>query len=87
MGNSQLAEATAFRNATLQGAYLVLAARALGLDTGPVSGFDHDAVDAAFFDGQPNVRSNFVATIGYGDPDSIFARSPRPPFERFNQIA
>lgn len=85
-GNTELSQATAFRNATLQGAYLVLAARALGLDTGPISGFDHAAVDAAFFPGQPSVRSNFIATIGYGDPTSIFARSPRPPFERFNRI-
>ena len=85
-GNTELSEATAFRNATLQGAYLVLAARALGLDTGPISGFDHAAVDAAFFSGQPSVRSNFIATIGYGDPASIFARRPPPPVARRNRI-
>lgn len=85
-GDPQLAQVTAFRNSSLQGAYLLLAARALGLDTGPMSGFDNVAVDAAFFADTPHVRSNFIATIGYGDPASIFARSPRPDFARFNQI-
>ncbi len=85
-GDPQLAQVTAFRNSSLQGAYLLLAARALGLDTGPMSGFDNAAVDAAFFANTPHIRSNFIATIGYGDPASIFARSPRPEFARFNQI-
>ncbi|QUL38324.1 malonic semialdehyde reductase [Erythrobacter sp. JK5] len=76
----------AFRNSSLQGAYLMLAARAIGLDCGPMSGFDADAVNAAFFADQPRHRVNFICSIGYGDPDSIFDRSPRPDFERFNTI-
>jgi 3-hydroxypropanoate dehydrogenase len=78
--------AHAFRNSSLQGAYLIMAARALGLDTGPMSGFDNAAVDAAFFADQPNVKSNFISTIGHGDPSTVFERLPRPEFERFNQI-
>lgn len=85
-GNDALIEATAFRNSSLQGGYFILAARALGLDTGPMSGFDSGAVDAAFFADQPTVRTNFISTLGYGDPASIFERSPRPAFERFNRI-
>ena len=77
----------ALRNSSLQGAYLILAARALGLDTGPMSGFDADKVDAAFFAGQPKVRTNFITTLGYGDPATIFDRSPRPDFATFNTIA
>lgn len=84
-GNEALIEKTAFRNSSLQGAYLIIAARALGLDTGPMSGFDHDAVDRAFFGGT-SYKSNFIATIGYGDPSTIFERSPRPGFDRFNRI-
>ena len=84
--NPELAYATAFRNSSLQGAYFILAARALGLDTGPMSGFANDAVDAAFFGDQPNVKSNFISTLGYGDPATIFERSPRPGFDRFNRI-
>jgi 3-hydroxypropanoate dehydrogenase len=80
-----LAEKTAFRNSSLQGGYFILAARALGLDTGPMSGFNNDAVDDAFFAGT-TVKSNFISTIGYGDPSSIFERSPRPEFGRFNKI-
>jgi 3-hydroxypropanoate dehydrogenase len=76
----------AFRNSSLQGAYLLIAARAIGLDTGPMSGFDPDAVAAAFFADTPDVRPNFIATLGHGDPSTIFARSPRPDFERFNRI-
>jgi 3-hydroxypropanoate dehydrogenase len=86
-GNEPLREATAFRNSSLQGAYLILAARAIGLDTGPMSGFDNAAVDAAFFADTPRVKSNFIVTLGYGDPASIFGRSPRPGFETFNSIA
>jgi 3-hydroxypropanoate dehydrogenase len=78
--------ANAFRNSSLQGAYLMLAARALGLDCGPMSGFDNAAVDAEFFADQPNVRSNFICAIGHGDPASIFGRSPRPEFDVFNRI-
>lgn len=85
VGNDALIEKTAFRNSSLQGGYFILAARALGLDTGPMSGFNNDAVDGAFFAGT-KVKSNFISTIGYGDPASIFDRSPRPGFERFNKI-
>lgn len=84
-GNTALTEATAFRNSSLQGGYFILAARALGLDTGPMSGFDNAAVDQAFFAGT-KVKSNFISTIGYGDPASIFDRSPRPGFDRFNKF-
>jgi 3-hydroxypropanoate dehydrogenase len=80
-----VAEATAFRNSSLQGAYFMLAARALGLDTGPMSGFNPDAVDEAFFAGT-TIKSNFISTLGTGDPASIFARLPRPGFDRFNTV-
>lgn len=80
-----LAEATAFRNSSLQGAYFMLAARALGLDAGPMSGFSNEAVDAAFFAGT-TVKSNFISTLGVGDPSTIFDRSPRPGFDRFNTV-
>ncbi len=76
----------AFRNSSLQGAYLMLAARALGLDCGPMSGFDAAAVEAAFLADEPRHRVNFICSIGYGDPASIFDRSPRPDFARFNRI-
>ena len=76
----------AFRNSTLQGAYLMLAARAVGLDCGPMSGFDADAVNAAFFADEPRHRVNFICSVGYGDPESIFDRSPRPDFDTFNTI-
>ena len=76
----------AMRNSSLQGGYFILAARALGLDTGPMSGFDNDAVDAEFFPDQPTVKSNFISTLGYGDPATIFDRSPRPEFSKFNRI-
>jgi 3-hydroxypropanoate dehydrogenase len=76
----------ALRNSTLQGAYLLMAARAIGLDTGPMSGFDNAKVDEAFFSDQPMVKSNFIATLGYGDSSSIFPRLPRPAFEQFNRI-
>ena len=79
-------EEGAFRNSSLQGAYIMLAARALGLDCGPMSGFDADAVNAAFFADAPRHRVNFLCSIGYGDPASIFDRSPRPDFETFNTI-
>jgi 3-hydroxypropanoate dehydrogenase len=76
----------ALRNSSLQGAYLILAARALGLDTGPMSGFDNAAVNAAFFADSPAVKSNFISTLGYGDAATIFDRSPRPGFDTFNTI-
>jgi len=78
--NDSLAATTAFRNGTLQGAYLIIAARALGLDTGPMSGFDNATVDAAFF-GTNGWRSNFLVNIGHGDPAGLYPRSPRLPFD------
>jgi 3-hydroxypropanoate dehydrogenase len=85
--DAEARKAHALRNSSLQGAYFLIAARALGWDTGPMSGFDPAAVDAAFFAGQPSVHANFIATFGKGDPASIFGRSPRPEFGQFNQIA
>src|SRR5215470_7636255 len=76
VGNDPLIESTAFRNGTLQGAYFILAARALGLDCGPMSGFDNARVDAAFFAGT-TVKSNFLVNLGHGDPAKLFPRSPR----------
>lgn len=76
---------TMMRNATLQGAYLILAARALGLDCGPMSGFDHATVDAAFFAGT-TVKSNFLCALGTGATDQLFARLPRLPFAEACQI-
>jgi 3-hydroxypropanoate dehydrogenase len=79
-GNDALVHTTAFRNGTLQGAYFILAARALGLDCGAMSGFDNAKVDAAFFpDG--HVKSNFLINIGHGDPSKLFERSPRFAFD------
>ncbi len=77
---------SAMRNSTLQGGYLIMAARAVGLDCGPMSGFDNAAVDADFFADEPRWRSNFICSIGYGDPASIFPRSPRPEFDQFNRL-
>jgi 3-hydroxypropanoate dehydrogenase len=75
-----LAESTAFRNGTLQGAYFIIAARAVGLDCGPMSGFDNARVDAAFFpDGR--FKSNFLINLGYGDPAKLFPRNPRLSFD------
>lgn len=79
-GDAQVAEITAFRNGTLQGGYFMIAARSLGLDCGPMSGFDNAGVDKEFFpDGQ--VRSNFICAIGHGDPEGVFERSPRLSFD------
>jgi 3-hydroxypropanoate dehydrogenase len=79
--NPRLADMTASRNSTLQGAYLILAARALGLDTGPMSGFDNALVDAEFFpDGR--YRSNFLVSLGYGEPSALHPRGPRLSFEQ-----
>lgn len=80
VGNQPLIDATAFRNSTLQGGYLIMAARALGLDCGPMSGFDADKLDAAFFAGTL-VKANFVCSLGQGDPSKLFPRSPRLSFE------
>ncbi|MEM5298467.1 malonic semialdehyde reductase [Burkholderia sp. JPY481] len=86
VGNERLIADTAFRNSTLQGGYLILAARALGLDTGPMSGFDQAKVDAAFFTGT-TVKSNFLINLGYGDPSKLFPRSPRFSFDEAARIA
>jgi 3-hydroxypropanoate dehydrogenase len=75
----ELADVTAKRNATLQGAYLILAARSLGLDCGPMSGFDNAKVDQEFFG--PEVKSNFLCNLGYGDPAGLQPRLPRLDFE------
>jgi nitroreductase len=85
VGNQPLIESTAFRNSSLQGAYLMLAARALGLDCGPMSGFDADKVNAAFF-ANSNVKANFVCCLGYGDAAKLFPRSPRLAFEEACRI-
>jgi len=79
-------ETIALRNGSLQGAYLILAARALGLDTGPMSGFDNAKVDAAFFAGT-RIKSNFLVNLGYGDHSQLFPRSPRLPFDEAALIA
>ena len=85
VGNPELIQSTAFRNSSLQGAYLILAARALGLDCGPMSGFDNEKVDAEFFpDGR--VKSNFLVNLGYGDSSTLFPRGPRLAFEEACQI-
>ncbi len=84
-GNQTLIDTTAFRNATLQGAYLIIAARALGLDAGPMSGFDNAKVDQEFFKGTP-IKSNFLINLGYGDVEKLFPRSPRLSFEEAAQI-
>ncbi|WP_107676318.1 malonic semialdehyde reductase [Agrobacterium sp. LAD9] len=79
-GSESLARETAFRNATLQAAYLILAARAIGFDVGPMSGFDQSQVDAEFFEGT-TWKSNFLINIGHGDPSKLFDRLPRLAFE------
>jgi len=84
-GNAELIQTTAFRNSSLQSAYFIMAARALGLDTGPMSGFDNAAVDEAFFP-RTSLKSNMISTLGRGDPASIFERLPRPHFEETNII-
>ena len=86
-GNAELRAASAFRNSTLQGAYFIIAARMLGLDTGPMSGFDAGEVDKAFFADTPAVKANFISTLGHGDPASVHDRLPRPDFAVFNRIA
>lgn len=79
-GNAAHASETAFRNSTLQGAYLIMAARALGLDCGPMSGFDPNTLNAEFFpDGR--FKANFLCNLGYGDPSKLYPRSPRFTFK------
>ncbi|MCQ4160919.1 malonic semialdehyde reductase [Roseomonas sp. GC11] len=85
-GSAAFAEATAFRNSSLQAAYLILAARALGLDTGPMSGYDAAKLDAAFFpDGK--WKSNLLINLGYGDASGLFGRLPRLSFEEAATLA
>ncbi len=86
-GSAEFRERSAFLNTSLQAAYFIMAARTLGLDTGPMTGFANDAVNAAFFADTPNLKSVMISTLGYGDPASIFDRSPRPDFDTFNQMA
>ena len=78
-GKPEVIAETAFRNSTLQGAYLMLAARSLGLDCGPMSGFDKDKLNQSFFP-EENMEVNFICSLGYGDKDSIFPRGPRLSF-------
>ena len=84
-GDADKVRDTAFRNGTLQGAYLMVAARSLGLDTGPMSGFDNAGVDKEFFAGT-QIRSNFLCNLGYGDPSGLFPRSPRFDFDEMAEI-
>lgn len=79
-GNQTVIEATAMRNSSLQGGYFIMAARAIGLDCAPMSGFDADKLNAAFFAGT-TVKANFVCSIGYGDPGKVHARGPRLSFD------
>lgn len=84
-GNEELAHETAFRNSALQGAYLIIAARAIGLNCGPMSGFDKAKVDAAFFAGT-DISTNFICALGYGTEKNLFPRSPRLTFEEAASI-
>jgi 3-hydroxypropanoate dehydrogenase len=85
VGNEELIAATAFRNSSLQGAYLMLAARALGLDCGPMSGFNAALVEQEFFPGS-RIKANFLCNLGYGDPTALHPRSPRLDFDEATRI-
>jgi 3-hydroxypropanoate dehydrogenase len=85
VGNEQMIYDTAFRNSSMQGGYFILAARALGLDCGPMSGFDAARVDETFFAGT-TIKSNFLCNLGYGDDKDMHPRSPRPDFDDFCKI-
>jgi len=80
VGNQPMIESSAFRNSSLQGGYMILAARALGLDCGPMGGFNAEKMDAAFWAGTA-VKTNFICTLGKGNPEKVFARNPRLSFE------
>ena len=82
--NEELRKTSAMRNSSLQGAYLILAARSLGLDCGPMSGFDNNGVDREFLADNPQWKSNFICSLGYGDRNSLHPRGPRPDFDKFN---
>lgn len=84
-GKDSLIRETAFRNSTLQGGYLILAARAMGLDVGPMSGFDAAKLDALFFP-DSEVESNFIMNLGYGDPEGLYPRAPRFEFDEVCRI-
>jgi 3-hydroxypropanoate dehydrogenase len=84
-GQSAKIQETALRNGSLQGAYLIIAARALGLDTGPMSGFDNEAVDREFFP-ESQIKANFLCTLGYGDPSALMPRLPRLAFDEIAKI-
>ena len=84
-GNKAFIESTAFRNSSLQGAYFMIAARSLGLDCGPMSGFDNAKVDAAFFEGT-YWKSNFICNLGYGDSGKLRPRAPRLDFNEACKI-
>ena len=85
VGNKPLIEENAFRNSSLQGGYFILAARSVGLDCGPMSGFDNAKLDAAFFAGTP-WKSNFICNLGYGDPSKLHPRNPRLDFDEACKI-
>ena len=85
-GNQPMIDATALRNSSIQGGYFIIAARALGLDCGPMSGFDTAKVDAAFWAGT-TVKTNFIVNLGHGDPSKLFERSPRLSFDEACRIA
>ena len=84
-GNPEMTQTVAFRNGSLQGAYFIIAARALGLDCGPMSGFNNAGVDAEFFAGT-NIKSNFICALGHGDPAGVFPRNPRLSFDEACKI-
>jgi 3-hydroxypropanoate dehydrogenase len=84
-GNDALIQSAAFRNSSLQGAYFIIAARALGLDAGPMSGFDNDGVDKEFFP-EGTIKSNFLCALGYGDASVLYPRSPRLEFDEMAKI-
>jgi 3-hydroxypropanoate dehydrogenase len=83
--DAKFAEVAAFRNGSLQGAYFIIAARAVGLDCGPMSGFDNAGIDREFFAGTA-IKSNFICSLGYGDPSGLFVRSPRLSFDEACKI-
>ncbi|MEP6740822.1 MAG: malonic semialdehyde reductase [Caldimonas sp.] len=85
VGKKEFADTTAFRNSSIQGGYFILAARMVGLDCGPMSGFDNAKVDAAFWAGT-EIKTNFICNLGRGDPGKLFSRSPRLSFEEACRI-
>ncbi len=85
VGKKEFADTTAFRNSSIQGGYFIVAARAIGLDCGPMSGFDRAKVDAAFWAGT-RVETNFICNLGHGDATKLFSRSPRLSFEEACRI-